>query len=183
MGKEAKYITPKYITADEIKLIREITGMTQREFAEFAGVSKRTVERWEYSDEEITGPITVLADLIIKNHDLPQRLKVPENKYKMRLWYMYHDFVCSILDVDEMERKVEVHNFITNPLFRALGVITEPTFEDYEEFIKSRCFPETRDKLKLELKRLDLPFYDPIMIIEKTQGRMADDDFWIRIER
>jgi putative transcriptional regulator len=35
----------------------------------------------------------------------------------------------------------------------------------------------------LELKRLGLPFYDPLMIIEKTEGRMADDNFWIRIER
>ena len=64
-----------------------------------------------------------------------------------------------------------------------MGVNTEPTYEEYEEFVRSRCFPETRDKLKLELKKLDIPFYDPIMIIEKTEGRMADDDFWIRIER
>ena len=37
--------------------------------------------------------------------------------------------------------------------------------------------------MKLELKRLGLPFYDPILIIEKTEGRMAGDRFWIRIER
>ena len=33
------------------------------------------------------------------------------------------------------------------------------------------------------LKELNLPFYDPFMIIQKTQGRMAEDDFWIQIER
>ena len=43
--------------------------------------------------------------------------------------------------------------------------------------------PESRDKMKLILKDLGLPFYDPIMIIEKTEGRMEEDDFWIRIER
>lgn len=154
--------------------------MTQKEFAH---VSKRTVERWEYSKEEITGPITVLADIMIKNLDLPDKLRIPEKKYKFRLWYMYHGFVCTIIDVDEMERRVAIHNYIANPIYRAFGVNSEPTFEDYEEFVKSRCFPETRDKLKLELKKLDIPFYDPIMIIEKTKGRMADDDFWIRIER
>ena len=37
--------------------------------------------------------------------------------------------------------------------------------------------------MKLILKDLDLPFYHSLMIIEKTQGRMAEDDFWIRIER
>ena len=37
--------------------------------------------------------------------------------------------------------------------------------------------------MKLILKDLDLPFYDPLMIIQKTEGRMAEDHFWIRIER
>ena len=178
-----KYVTPKHISAEEIKLIRDILDMTQKEFAEFAGVSKRTVERWESSDDDITGPITVLADLLIKNPDFPGKLEVPKRQYKLRLWYMYHDFVCTIIDVDELEQKVAIRNYITNPIYRAVGVNTEPGYEDYEEFIRSRCFPETRDKLKLELKKLDIPFYDPIMIIEKTEGRMADDDFWIRIER
>ncbi len=178
-----KYVVPDHISSEEIRLIRDALGMTQKEFAEFSHVSKRTVERWEYSKEEITGPITVLADIMIKNLDLPDKLRIPEKKYKFRLWYMYHGFVCTIIDVDEMERRVAIHNYITNPIYRAFGVNSEPTFEDYEEFVKSRCFPETRDKLKLELKKLDIPFYDPIMIIEKTKGRMADDDFWIRIER
>jgi putative transcriptional regulator len=66
---------------------------------------------------------------------------------------------------------------------RAFGVNTEPNFEEYEEFIESRCFPRSRDKMKLELKRLDIPFYDPILIIEKTEGRMAEDEFWIKIDR
>ncbi|MBR2853648.1 MAG: transcriptional regulator, partial [Clostridia bacterium] len=87
------------------------------------------------------------------------------------------------IDVDELARDVRITNYIANPLYRAFGVNTEPSFEDYEEFLKSRCFPETRDKIKLELKELGIPFYDPLMIIEKTQGRMAEDDFWIRLER
>ena len=37
--------------------------------------------------------------------------------------------------------------------------------------------------MKLILEELNLPFYDPLMIIEKTEGRMADDDFWLRVER
>ena len=53
----------------------------------------------------------------------------------------------------------------------------------YEEFLESRCFPRSRDKMKLILRELDLPFYEPLMIIEKTQGRMAEDNFWIKIER
>ncbi len=96
---------------------------------------------------------------------------------------MYEDSVCTIIDVDESRRKVEINNYTDNPQFRAFGVNEKPTYEDYEEFIASRCFPKDRDKLKLELKRLDIPFYDPILIIEKTEGRMAEDDFRLVIER
>ena len=67
-------------------------------------------------------------------------------------------------------------------MFTAFGNNTAPSIDDYNYFLESRCFPRTRDKMKLELERLDVPFYDPYMIIEKTQGRMAEDDFWIRIE-
>lgn len=33
------------------------------------------------------------------------------------------------------------------------------------------------------LKELDLPFHNPLLIIEKTKGRMAEDNFSICIER
>lgn len=54
-------------------------------------------------------------------------------------------------------------------------------FEDEDKTIFT-CL-DSRDKMKLVLKDLNLPFYDPFTIIEKTEGRMAEDDFWIRIER
>ena len=30
---------------------------------------------------------------------------------------------------------------------------------------------------------IEVLFYDPYLIIQKTEGRMAEDDFWIRIEK
>ena len=37
--------------------------------------------------------------------------------------------------------------------------------------------------VKKILKDMDLPFYDPFLIVEKTEGKMAEDNFWIKIER
>lgn len=74
-------------------------------------------------------------------------------------------------------------NYTNNIMFRAFGANNNPNYDDYEEFLKSRCFPETRDKIKIQLDALGIPFYDPMLIIGKTQGRMAEDDFWIMIER
>lgn len=85
--------------------------------------------------------------------------------------------------MNEPERKVKAKNYTDKIMFRAFGVVETPNYDQYLEFLESRCFPSSRDKMKLILKDLDLPFYDPMMIIEKTEGRMAEDDFWIRIER
>ena len=130
-----------------------------------------------------TGPIVTLLEILKRDEKWPGKLSLPSERLTIRLYYMFKDEVCTVIDVCEATREVRIKNFTENYQFRAFGIKTEPTFEDYEEFIESRCFPRTRDKMKLELDRLGIPFYDPILIIEKTQGRMAEDHFWIRIER
>ena len=178
------YISPQYTTGSEIKYIRKLLNMTQREFAEFIRCSKPTVERWESNpDKEITGPIVVLIDILKHDPDIKDKLKLPDKSMKLRLYYMFRDMICTVIDIDEVKQKVRIKNYTDNLLFRAFGRNTEPSYDDYEQFIESRCFPRTRDKMKIELEHLGIPFYDPIMIIEKTEGRMADDEFYIRIER
>ena len=180
---DEKYIIPEYTTGTSIKEIRKSLGMTQKAFARFIGVSKPTVERWEGQTEKITGPIVALLEVLRRNPRLPLQFRIPDNRLKLRMYYMYKDMVCTIIDIDEVSREIEIHNYTDNIQYRAFGINAEPSFEDYEEFIESRCIPRTRDKLKLELDRLGIPFYDPVLIIEKTGGRMAEDDFWIRLER
>ena len=85
--------------------------------------------------------------------------------------------------MNEPERKVKVKNYTDKIMFRAFGVVETPDYDQYLEFLESRCFPSSRDKMKLILKDQDLPFYDPMMIIEITEGRIAEDDFCCRIER
>ena len=83
----------------------------------------------------------------------------------------------------KQKKKVSIKDYTKNPFFCAFGNEKTPDYDAYLEFLKSRCFPESRDKMKVILKDLGLPFYDPFMIIEKTEGRMAEDKFWIKIER
>ena len=96
---------------------------------------------------------------------------------------MNQNRLCTIIDVNDREQRVKIKNYVTDPLYRAFGRNEHPTYEEYEEFLESRCFPRTRDKMKILLEELNLPFYDPLMIIQKTKGEMAEDDFWIEIER
>ena len=92
-------------------------------------------------------------------------------------------YVCTLIDVDDSKQKIFVKNYVDDLMYRAFGINDEPTYLDYLEFLESRCFPRTRDKIKLILDELDIPFYDPFMIVQKTQGRMAEDDFWLKIEK
>lgn len=177
-----KYAIPKFITADKIKKIREQLKMTQKEFAVFVGVSKPTVERWEISKDKINGPIVLLVSMLEDNLDYVDTLKIPNKELPLRLYYMNDQKICTLIDVDIVKQEVKIKNYTNNILYRAFGTNEKPTFNDYQSFLKSRCFPETRDKLKLVLEDLNLPFYDPFLIIEKTEGRMADDKFWIKIE-
>ncbi|SKA68991.1 putative transcriptional regulator [Eubacterium uniforme] len=178
-----KYVVKEYLTSEDIKKVRETLAMTQKEFAEFVNCSKRTVENWESNGENIKGPIVPLVEILMRQPGFVKKLEIPNKKLKLRLWYMYENMTCTIIDVDEVSREVKIRNYVDNTLYRAFGVNTEPSFEEYEDFLESRCFPRSRDKMKIELKKLGIPFYDPIMIIEKTEGRMADDKFWIKIER
>ena len=77
--------------------------------------------------------------------------------------------------------KIKIKNYTDQIIFRAFGVVTEPDWADFEYFLEERCFPRTRDHRKDILREMGLPFYDPLLIIEKTQGRMSDDHQWIMI--
>ena len=95
---------------------------------------------------------------------------------------MYHDRLCTVIDVEERQKRIKIKNFVQDPVFCAFGRNENPDYKDYEEFLESRCFPRTRDKMKIMLEELNLPFYAPFLIVQKTEGRMAEDDFWIQIE-
>ena len=179
--KEKRFALAEYITGNDIKILRGRLGLTQDKFAELVSASKPTVERWERS-EKITGPIVTLVKLLSEDIEIKDRLEVPKKSGNLRLWYMFNNEVCAIIDVNERMQKIKLYNYTRDIFKRPFGKNEQPDYKDYEEFIESRCFPRTRDKMKIMLEALDLPFYEPIMIIEKTGGRMAEDDFWIKLE-
>ena len=136
-----------------------------------------------YYVSKVKGAAASLLCILRERTWLLNELEIPEQQYPLRLCYMYENQLCTVIDVDERAQHVIIKNFVTDPVFRAFGKNEHPTYKEYEEFLESRCFPRTRDKMKIMLQELNLPFYDPFMIIQKTEGRMAEDNFWIKIER
>ena len=98
----------------------------------------------------------------------------------MRLTYMFRRQPCTVIDVNFLDRKVVIQNKTDDILHRAFGVIKDPTWNDFENFLRDRCFPQTRGNCKELLQEMDLTDYDPLQIVEKTKGRLADDEMWLR---
>lgn len=179
--EEKRFAVENTISTEEIKKIRKELDLTQKEFAGLLGCSKKTVERWE--KEAASGPVVLLMKLLERNMDYIKELEIPPQNLPVRMWYMYKEKYCTLIDVDETKNQIRIKNYTANVMFRAFGTKETPNMEDYRAFLESRCFPESRDKMKLVLQDLGLPFYDPYLIIQKTEGRMAEDDFWIKIEK
>ncbi|MBR6521535.1 MAG: Hin recombinase [Oscillospiraceae bacterium] len=104
----------------------------------------------------------------------------PEAGYTLRMTYMYQQHPCTLIDVDFLNEKIKIENRTADILHRAFGAVEEPTWDDFEWFLKDRCFPATRGNVKDILLGLQLTDYDPLQIVEKTKGRTAEDDMWLK---
>ncbi|MBS5064857.1 MAG: helix-turn-helix domain-containing protein [Hungatella hathewayi] len=146
---------------DDVDLMIELyqQGKTVQYLAEFFDTSRQTIYKYLASEKRF------LEDPFIT----------------MRMHYLYEDQVCTVIDVDFMHKKIYIRNKTKDILHRAFGVLEEPTWEDFEDFLESRCFPRSRANLKNILRDIGVPSYDPLQIIEKTGGRMAEDHQWIQI--
>ena len=75
-----------------------------------------------------------------------------------------------------------VENQAVPTIKTAFGNNLLPNWEDFQRFLEDRCIPRQRAGLREYLETLGLDEYDPLAIIEKTGGRMAEDQQWLTIE-
>ena len=95
---------------------------------------------------------------------------------------MYQNKPCTAIDVNFLQNKIKIQNYTKDILHRAFGVKESPTWEDFHIFLQDRCFPKTRGNVRTVLAGLGLQDYDPLQIVEKTKGRTAEDDLWLKFQ-
>jgi len=96
---------------------------------------------------------------------------------------MNQDTLETTIYADYATETVRIENH-TNDIFHlAFGINKKPTWEEFQWFLEDRCPPRTRQNIKEILRDLDVQYYDPILICEKTEGRCADDNSWMDIIR
>ena len=90
--------------------------------------------------------------------------------------------LCTRICADFTDKTLVAENFTDNIVKTAFGENKSPVWEDFECFLKERCVPESRSGIREYLEAIGVEEYNPLKIIEKTQGRMAEDNQWIEVE-
>jgi len=107
-----------------------------------------------------------------------------KKKHDLKTYLFYDEKeLCSRIVADFTDHTVCVENYTTNLIKTAFGKNTLPTWDDFMFFLEERCVPRNRDRIREYLESLGLDEYDPIEIIKKTHGKMAEDKQWIKIEK
>jgi hypothetical protein len=103
--------------------------------------------------------------------------------HNMRVLRYYNDDqLCSLIYADFTDQTLQAENYTDHLIKTAFGRKSCPSWSDFQEFLEERCIPRTRAGLCEYLEATGVDEYNPLEIIKKTKGRMAEDQQWIEIE-
>lgn len=89
----------------------------------------------------------------------------------------FSDKIMATISFNVLTHKISVVNYTDIIPMRPFGVKENPTWEDFENFLETRCFERGRYDLKRQLEILGLDSYDPFSICIRTNGRVTEDNF------
>ena len=107
----------------------------------------------------------------------------PNQNFTHRMRYMYGHKPMTIIYVDLLAQKIMIQNRTKNIILRAFGKKEKPDWDDFEKFLEYRTFDKSRINKNDILKYLKLDSYDPLLIINKTKGKIAGDNFWVDMKK
>lgn len=103
--------------------------------------------------------------------------------HDVRLLRFYDEHIlCTVIFADFTDRTLEAENHIADPVKTAFGRNAVPSWTDFQAFLEDRCVPRRRSGLREYLESIGVDEYDPLAIIGKTAGRMAEDRQWLEVE-
>ncbi len=100
-----------------------------------------------------------------------------------RLRFYDGNKLCTTIYADFTDQTLVAENHAIDPVKTAFGNNPLPDWEDFQNFLQERCISKERAGLREYLEALGLVGYAPLAIIEKTGGRMAEDQQWIEMEK
>ena len=100
----------------------------------------------------------------------------------MMIEFYDKEMLCTKIIADFTDKTLSVQNLTEHIVKTAFGRNEAPTWEDLLNFFEERCVPRNRSGIREYLEAIGVEEYNPLEIIKKTNGRMAEDDQWIKLE-
>ena len=106
-----------------------------------------------------------------------------ELNHKLVIVNLYDDkTLCTKICADFTDKTLVAENHAKNIVKTAFGENGIPNWDDFERFLEERCMPKSRAGIREYLETIGVDEYNPIEIIKKTKGRMAEDKQWLELE-
>ena len=99
----------------------------------------------------------------------------------MEIRYYNGNALCTLIYADKTAQDLCAENYTDNLIKTAFGKNLLPSWAELEAFLEERCIPRQRAGLREYLEALGLDEYEPLAIIQKTKGRMSEDDQWMEV--
>ena len=110
----------------------------------------------------------------------PGATSVPEHDIRTFRFYDGQR-LCTIIRADFTAKTVSAKNHVVDPVKTAFGNNPRPSWADFQACLEERCVPRQRAGLREYLEAIGVAEYDPLQIIQKTKGRMAEDQQWLEV--
>ena len=160
---------PSRVSASDVRCLRQNLGLKTSEFAALCGVNVKTIERWENGESNVTGTSAVLITLLMRKPELARELLIKKQPFDLRIKVLKENQLICVIDVNEIDRIVEVTNLISDVGLLPFEGETRPSYERYDSFIRSLC----------NLNKGRGVLTNPILELAKTGG---NDKYRIIIE-
>ena len=100
----------------------------------------------------------------------------------MKLEFYDSESLCTEIIADFTDETLSVENTTEHIVKTAFGKNEAPTWKDFQNFLEERCVPQSRSGIREYLETIGVESYEPLEIIKKTNGRMAEDNQWLKWE-
>lgn len=100
-----------------------------------------------------------------------------------KLGYYDKNKLCTLIYADFTDKTLKIENRTENLIKTAFGANTAPDWQAFTDFLEERCVPRNRMGIREYLEAIGVEEYEPFEIVQKTQGRMAEDKQWLKTEK
>lgn len=163
--------------AKEISQKRKQLKISQRELAERCGLPQSTVGRIE------AGIVTpsfmtlekIAAELGLQISLTPQ--SISDRWDGLEILCFWRDELVSFVTANG--NRVKIQRFTNHPVKQIFRDVEMDVFK-LSTILETRCWQRDCCNIDNYLKKLDIPYYDPLAIVKKTHGVSYNDFLWFR---